>query len=449
MTAASMRIRLGKFRHYLFGGGLGPFLIRSLAGSGAVQLAGMAVTLLVGIQLARGLGVEGYGFYGIAMAVISLVGVPGEFGFPKLLMREVAAASASDDRVRLFGVLQWADRTGMLVGCGSALTVSLFALAVSGLHSEAVTAILWGAPIVPLVALARNRGAALQGLHHVVLGQIPFLLIRPLAFAVLLFALFFLLPGAGAPQAMALNALTAACALLLGHVWLKRRLPAEPATPAVAAGGGWLKGALSMALADGLRIGHFQLATLLLGLLASASAVGLFRIATSMVILIGLPIMLMNAVVAPVLARLFAQGDRRRLQILCTHSARAMTVAVAALTLPFAFWGGPLIGFVFGADYAPGNPALLVLAGGQILAASFGLNAGLLAMTGYEHRVTRSMFWGLLVSVALTLMLVPRWAEIGAAVATAGSLLVWNALTWADARRLVKIETSIFAARHG
>ena len=64
-------------------------------------------------------------------------------------------------------------------------------------------------------------------------------------------------------------------------------------------------------------------------------------------------------------------------------------------------------------------------------------------MTGHEHRVTRAMFWGLLVSVVLTLALVPLWAEVGAAMATVGSLVVWNILTWLDARRLVGIETSI------
>ena len=37
-----MRTRVDSFRQYLLGAGLGPFLIRSTAGSGAVQIAGMA-----------------------------------------------------------------------------------------------------------------------------------------------------------------------------------------------------------------------------------------------------------------------------------------------------------------------------------------------------------------------------------------------------------------------
>ena len=346
----------------------------------------------------------------------------------------------------MLGALRWADRTGLLIGLATALMLALIALAMGGRGSPVATAILWGAPIVPLVALARIRGAALQGLHHIVRGQVPFLLLRPLAFAVLLFGMFSLLPGAGAPQAMALNVVTAALAVLLGHLWLSSRLP-KASTPAISAGSGWLKSAMSMALADGLRLSHFQLATLLLGVLGSASAVGLFRIATSTVAVIALPITLVSVVVAPVVARLNAQGDSRRLQQLSTRSAQLMTIAVTGLTLPFLFWGKPLIAFVFGAAYAPATSALLILAAGQIVTAAFGLNAGLLTMTGHEQRVTRAMFWGLLVGIALTVALVPAWAEVGAAVATIGSLLVWNVLTWRDARRLLGIQTSIFAFR--
>jgi O-antigen/teichoic acid export membrane protein len=229
-------------------------------------------------------------------------------------------------------------------------------------------------------------------------------------------------------------------------MWLKRRLPARPAA-AVAGGGNWLKSALSMALADGMRVTQVQLVILLLGLLASASATGLFRVAVSILVAIGLPIAIMNSIVAPVMARLFAEGDHRRLQQMCTHSARWMTAGVVALALPFVFWGGPLIGFVFGAEYAPAATPLLILAGGQIVTACFGANIGLLMMTGHEHRVSRAMFWGLLASFVSTLALVPAWSEIGAAVATVGSLLVWNLLTWIDARRFLGIETSAFAKR--
>ena len=42
-----MKKRIARARTYVTGEGMGPFLIRSVAGTGAVQLAGMVVGFLV------------------------------------------------------------------------------------------------------------------------------------------------------------------------------------------------------------------------------------------------------------------------------------------------------------------------------------------------------------------------------------------------------------------
>ena len=81
-----------------FPGGLRAFLVRAVAGASAVHLVGMLFAFLVGVQLARGLGVEGYGQYGIAMAAIALASIPGEFGLSRLVTREVASSSARSSR---------------------------------------------------------------------------------------------------------------------------------------------------------------------------------------------------------------------------------------------------------------------------------------------------------------------------------------------------------------
>src|SRR5687768_836127 len=115
VSPISIRNQIDRSRLYLAGTSLGPFLIRAVAGTGAVQLAGMLVTFLVGIQLARGLGVEGYGLYGVAMAILSLASVPSEFGLPRLVIREVAGSAARRDLPALFGVIRWANKTSLLI----------------------------------------------------------------------------------------------------------------------------------------------------------------------------------------------------------------------------------------------------------------------------------------------------------------------------------------------
>ena len=52
-------------------------------------------------------------------------------------------------------------------------------------------------------------------------------------------------------------------------------------------------------------------------------------------------------------------------------------------------------------------------------------------------------WYGLLSCVAMLFILVPRFGMLGAALATAFAMLVWNLLCWRDARRRLGIDTSI------
>src|SRR3954451_21338917 len=66
-------------------------LAEATLGSACVRMAGMLVTLLVGVQLARRIGPEGYGIYGTVMAIVALLVVPAQLGLPQLLTRELSA----------------------------------------------------------------------------------------------------------------------------------------------------------------------------------------------------------------------------------------------------------------------------------------------------------------------------------------------------------------------
>jgi O-antigen/teichoic acid export membrane protein len=441
---------MSRLRSYVAGAGLGPFMIRAAMGSSAIQAAGMLLTFLVGIQLARGLGASGYGHYGIAMAVIAIASIPGEFGLPKLVTREVASASASGDQSRLAGVIRWADRMSLLIALPLAAIIGLGSFLMLRYISAPVgTAIALGAPIIPLIALTRIRGGALQGLHFLVLGQIPVDLLRPLLLALLLLALFTLDPGAEAPQAIALNALTAATALVVAHHWLHARLPRPRPARTAQPGRRWLASTIPMAMTDGMRMLQPQVGVLLLGIWAAATQVGLFRVALSTMAMIAVPISLANSIAAPVLAKLHAEGDMRRLQQLSRRSAQAMVVGVLALSLPFLLIGDRLLEIVFGAEFGGAWPSLLVLCLGQLVSAGFGPNATLLNMTGHERRVTRAMALAVASNLSALLLLVPSLGPLGAAWASMVGLSIWNYLLWQDARRLLAVNTSFLPIRPG
>lgn len=431
---------------YLSKPGLGPLLVKAVIGSAGLRFAGIFFGFLVGVQLARGLGVEGYGVYGLAMSMIALLTVPIEIGLPQLLTREVAVAELGGDRGRLRGILHWANRTVIF----TAITIVLLVTASLATTQEDLTSplsmtLLVGLLMAPLVAFGNLRGAALRGLHHIVKGQVPDTLVRPASFSILLFVVALLSIPLSPAFAMGLGAASAAVALVVGTIMLRRALPSEVRiAPPETHSRDWWTSALPMALSEGMRVLQGHLVILLLGFMATASMVGVFRVANSVYLLIAIPFTLLNIVGAPIIARLHAQGDRARSQRLMSWIALAMTGTTILLTLPFVAAGENLLSVVFGTGFGDANAPLLVLCGSAVINGFFGASATFLNMTGHHARVTRAAGISLLSLAVTSPPLIHYFGVMGAASATAFSLILANALAWRDALNLFGLDTSVF-----
>lgn len=435
-----------QFSHkYLAGSGLGPLLIKTVIGSAGLRIAGMFFGFLVGVQLARGLGVEGYGVYGLAMAIIALLTVPTEFGLPQLLTREVAAAQVAKDWGRLRGILKWSSKIVLLISVVITVAVVIWLAAIERDFSSALSmTLIAGLLMVPLVALGNLLSATLRGLQYIVKGQFPDALVRPASFSLLLFLIPLVSVPLNSVLAMGLGALSAACAFGVALAMLWKHLPSETYTtiPRIQSHD-WWSSALPMALTEGMRVLQGHLVILLLGFMVTVARVGLFRVAGSMLLLINFPVSLFNVVGAPIIARLYAQGDRARLQRLLSWVALGMVSSTLLLTLPFFFAGVPLLSTVFGEEFGDANTPLLILCGGALLNAFFGANAALLNMTGHQVWVTRASVVSLVLLVVTTLPLIILFDVVGAAIANALAMLAWNILMWLDARRLLILDTSL------
>src|SRR5690606_16549541 len=126
--------------------------------------------------------------YAYVLALISLISIPSEFGLPNLLMRETAKTYANRNWGLMRGLWRWAT---FIIG-----VVAFFLLAFSFMGSaflgdkltdEQKSVFGLALVSVPFTAWGSLRGAAMRGLGHPVMGQIPESLVRPgaliLAFA--------------------------------------------------------------------------------------------------------------------------------------------------------------------------------------------------------------------------------------------------------------------------
>ncbi len=440
-----------RVRTYLSGAGLGPVLIKAVSGSVALRIVGMLFGFLVGIQLARGLGAEGYGIYGVAMSIIALLTVPTEFGLPQLLTREVAAAQVNKDWGRLKGILHWSSMTSLRIAIVIAIaTIAWLMLSGTGLSSPLGLTLLAGVVMVPVVAQVSMQSAALRGLQHIVAGQLPDVLLRPVFYSLLLFALPMWIMPLDPVVAMVLGSLSACMAMFIARWLLERSLTDDVAGKArVIDARSWWSSALPMALAEGMRLLQGNLQILLLGVLVVMSEVGIYRMASSMMLLIAMPVSMFNIVTMPIIARLHAANERERLQRMLGLTAAGMTLGVVIMIIPFLLQGQRILSVAFGAEFGEGNLILVVLCGSALINAMFGVGATLLNMTGHQSQVTRASLVALVCLAVLSYPLILFFGSIGAAIAHVVSTLLWSLIMWIAARTLLGLDSSLMAVLPG
>ncbi|MGC1952517.1 MAG: oligosaccharide flippase family protein, partial [Gammaproteobacteria bacterium] len=338
------------------GGGASRHLVQRAAASMALRLTAALLSLLSSVALARFLGAQGFGAYSYALTLVGLVAVPVTLGVPQLLVREVAAYGARGQWGEMGGLLRRANQ----VALGGSLLLALAAFAVSshflgGVDAGGYAAFAVGLVMLPLMALAAMRMAALQGLGYVVLRQLPEGVCKPLLLLVFVFSASVLMGhGQLTPvRAMAMHLVAAGLAFLLGAWFLHTRMPphvrnVDPQYEHRI----WLREVMPLLLLGGVQFANQQVGLLMVGSLKGPEAAGLYQVATRVAECIPLVLMAANAVLAPLVSQLYARGDIGRLQQLVTATSRAVFYCSAPIALALIIGGWWLLPAVFGADFA-------------------------------------------------------------------------------------------------
>ena len=98
---------------------------------------------------------------------------------------------------------------------------------------------------------------------------------------------------------------------------------------------------------------------------------------------------------------------------------------------------GPVLLQWFGEEFVSGTACLHWLALGQLSMTLCGPVMYVLNMTGFERIGNRILWTTALINVAINVYAIPRMGIVGAAVATALSLVIWNvAAAWAVQQKL-------------
>lgn len=386
-----------------------------------IRLSGVAFTLFTTILIARQLGVESYGRYSFIFAIVTLASIPTQMGMPDLVVRETVKAVTKLDLGRFRALLHWGHlyiATSSTVMIGAILGWSVLT------EQPDLPALVVACLLIPLIALGNLRGAALRGLGHDVLGQLPEYIIRPMLFFASAAFLATFTAGMELYWVFVAQSLASLVAFLTGFAILKNVGPKTPKSQVPKAEKSkWRSALISFASISGLTVVNSSAAVVMLGIWSTDVQVGQYRLAAMVGALFTVGLQTMTTFSMSHMSRYVQLNDKAKLTHVVQRSSQ-FSFALAVTGFLIALFVGPAgLEWIFGAGFAASFPILLLLAGGHLTNAFFGPVASLLTMSGSERTVVKLSALGAGSNILLNLILIPTHGAIGAAVATAVSII--------------------------
>lgn len=420
-------------------------VLRVLAGSGGAQVAGTLLGFVVGVLLARGLGVGGYGLYGSAMAAAGLGVTVASGGLQLHATRQIARFLAADDPGAASVVLAWSIRGLLWMLPATAFIVVWYVL----LLQDASFELAAGAGLVTIsMGLLTLVGAALRGGGRAVFGLAIDFMLRPAAQCLFLLVAMLFFVELTPSFALYLSALAALVVIIpaIGPLSALVGLASTRATANHIETGQWRREAFSMGLATVLRAAELALPVIIIGALSGPEETGIFRVALSAVILPDLAVSLVMIVAPAMLARLHALGDHHGLRQLVSVFSFAMALPTVFIASILWVFGAPILELAFGADYRDAALPLGILAVGSLVTATGGASVALLHAGHQQDVVTRAFGVSLVIVVPGAWCLAPHMGAQGVAIASLLAVIARTIYLTVKSRSSMGIDPSLFAA---
>jgi O-antigen/teichoic acid export membrane protein len=410
------------------------------------RLAGAALVFLTQILLARWMGAQELGIYVFAFSWCTLISIITGLGYPATSLRIIGQNLASNNMAHIRGFI----RQGSLFIIVGSLLASAVGIAVilslgKAIPDAYVTPLIITLLGVPVFSILRFNLRIAHALSWFSLAFLPNMLLRPLLFLLLVYATWRTGTNLSAETTMFLQLLALGVIAVGQFVILRRMLrPVLGDTHHEYDTRVWMRVAGPLLLVT-LFTQFFQdICIALIGTMLPSDAVAIFNASYRTALFIYFGLNAVNAVTIPRLSSLYAAGDRDGMQHL------------TALATQFKFWSS-LCGFfilvlagkdilaLFGDDFLVGYETMLILATAQLVLAAAGPVDVLLSITGHQDRCIPVFAMALLATIALNLVLVPRFGINGAAITVLLVTLLWTSWLHVFVVRHLKIQPSVLA----
>lgn len=440
----SLGERISWLRLAFLSPGVGGVLARGSLGSLTIRVAATLIVFAMHVLLARVLGVASYGYYVYAITWVHVLSRLSTGGMDAASARFAAEYNARGQLDLLHAFLGFSVRLTLGLSACVAVAMAVAVLTLGDRLDQELTTTFWaGAALLPLIALMEVRSGALRGLKRVVLARTPDPLRPVLVSTGVILVVILARELLDAPAVMVLNILATLVAIAVVELVLTREVPARPRRTQVhPPKREWVSVGSQLLLVSGFVLLLGQTDTLMMGAMRGTTEAGIYAVASRLAVFTSFMFGAVNAIIAPQIAELHATGRRRELQRVLTLGARVSFGFALPAAVVLWIAGEPILD-LFGSSFGEGMPALVLLVAAQVVNCAAGAVGSLMTMTGLQLRAAWVFGSSALVNVALNALLIPRLGIMGAALATATTMVGWNLLLVGMAYRYRRLDPTI------
>lgn len=406
----------------------------------AIRVASAGIAFLTQILLARLMGGYEYGIFVFVWALAVIFGNLSCFGFHTAVIRFLPGYRDERAYAEIHGLTRTARRFAVV----SATAVTVLGLVILQVFGEAIDThylvpLAIGLFTLPVIALgdvldgtARANNWPFFGLGATFLLR-PTLIIATMGLAIL-----------GGFPADAVTALTAALLAtwtttaiqyLAVTITLKRHYAADATTVTFRR---WFAVALPIFFIEGFYFLLTNADVIIVGFFVPPDQVAIYFAAAKTMALVHFVHYAVKAGASPRFAELVSGGNRTELARFAGQTVGwtfwpALAVGIAVLLM------GPFLLSLFGPEFTEGHVLMAILFAGILAKAAIGPGEVLLTMAG-EQKICAFVYLGVLAAnIALSVSLIPIYGLKGAAMATAGAMMLEAAALHVVVRRRLAI----------
>lgn len=393
------------------------------------RIVAQGLTFGFNLLLTRALGAALYGIYAYAATLLSFAVILARAGTGQSLLRFVPANADNPSRQNAYvGLAYLTALVGSLI-VGAALYLLAPRISAVTLESAVFVDVLRiFALVLPFNTLIKLTNAVFRALEALEYQVFVADLLQPLtniaAVGAALLVGYSLLGVVGAIALGAVLVTIVSFTLLYTRTSLTPRFePGRGSTDY----GGFYNYSLPLTLKDLGSILYTRVDVLMVGVLLTGTAVGIYRVSVLVAGLLVLPLTAFNQLFPPVASRLYTRGQTTQLKSVYETVTRWTLALAIPPALVLGLYSAEVLA-IFGSEFPAGATVLTLFAIGQLTNCAVGPSGFLLMMTDHQYLNLLNQ-WSLgVLNVVLNYVLILEFGFIGAALATVGVLVLINGL---------------------